>query len=53
MPFVSSTFAPAKVKPGDIIKAILLFTDETVALPKAEILFDADSILYVDDEAEL
>jgi hypothetical protein len=34
----------------DILKSILLESDETLTLPKASILFDKDSILYQDDE---
>lgn len=52
MAFVSSTFASV-VKIGSIIKGILLWTDETVAFPKAEILFDENSILYNDDSVNL
>lgn len=34
----------------DILKSILLESDETLTMPKASILFDKDSILYQDDE---
>ena len=49
MTFVTSTISGKKPKPKDIIKSILLFVDDTVAYPKAEILFDDTSILYCDD----
>lgn len=34
----------------EVIKAILVETDYTVDFPKADIIFDEDSILYNDDE---
>lgn len=35
----------------EVLKSILIESDETLALLKAEILFDEDSILYNEDGA--
>lgn len=35
----------------ELVSTILVESNETLELPKAEILFDDDSILYNDDEA--
>lgn len=54
MPFIRQTsnsfpVATNAIDIKTVIKSILLFVDETVAIPKAEILFDGDSILYCDE----
>ena len=35
---------------GEVIGSILIESNETLTFPKAEILYDEDSILYNDDE---
>lgn len=37
----------------DVIKSILVESNQTLALPVASILFDDDSILYHDDDEEI
>jgi hypothetical protein len=39
-----------EIKKKDIIKAILVESNQSIALPVAAILFDDDSILFNDDE---
>ena len=41
---------PSPVTKSSIIKAILVESDMTLAMPVASILFDEDSILFNDDE---
>jgi hypothetical protein len=38
---------------SDIIKSILVESNQSIPLPVAAILFDEDSILYNDDDEEL
>lgn len=47
------TSAGSQTSKKDVIKSILVESNQSLTLPLAAILFDDDSILYNDDDQEL